>query len=124
MTIDKCTLKAYQEFCHDLSFSESKRNHNDTPDDGRLTKALWSVPVYAGRGSLRRLQVTGKRTTDHCKKVTEKYLLGKMPGKDVTTMNRVILMGRLTKNPEINYAGKDNDMAVARYTLAIVTGKP
>jgi len=43
LTIDKCTLKAYQEFCHDLSFSESKRNYNDTPDDGRLTKALWSV---------------------------------------------------------------------------------
>ena len=42
-----------------------------------------------------------------------------MPGKDVTTMNRVILMGRLTKNPEIKYAGKDNDMAVARYTLAV-----
>ena len=40
LTIDKCTLKAYQEFCHDLSFSESKRNHNDTPDDGRLIKAL------------------------------------------------------------------------------------
>ena len=39
-----------------------------------------------------------------------------MPGKDVKTMNRVILMGRLTKNPEIKYAGKDNDMAVARYT--------
>ncbi len=32
-----------------------------------------------------------------------------MPGKDVTTMNKVILMGRLTKNPEIKYAGKDND---------------
>jgi len=31
----------------------------------------------------------------------------------------VILMGRLTKNPEIKYAGKDNDMAVARYTLAV-----
>ena len=42
-----------------------------------------------------------------------------MPGKDVTTMNRVILMGRLTKNPEIKYAGKDNDMTVARYTLAV-----
>ena len=42
-----------------------------------------------------------------------------MPGKDVTTMNKVILMGRLTKNPEIKYAGKDNDMAVARYTLAV-----
>ena len=33
-------------------------------------------------------------------------------------MNKVVLMGRLTKNPEIKYAGKDNDMAVARYTLA------
>ena len=42
-----------------------------------------------------------------------------MPGKDVTTMNKVILMGRLTKNPEIKYAGKDNDMAVARYTFAV-----
>ena len=42
-----------------------------------------------------------------------------MPGKDVITINRVILMGRLTKNPEIKYAGKDNDMAVARYTLAV-----
>ena len=31
-------------------------------------------------------------------------------------MNKVVLMGRLTKNPEIKYAGKDNDMAVARYT--------
>lgn len=27
-------------------------------------------------------------------------------------MNKVVLMGRLTKNPEIKYAGKDNDMAV------------
>ena len=34
-------------------------------------------------------------------------------------MNKVILMGRLTKNPEIKYAGRDNDMAVARYTLAV-----
>ena len=37
----------------------------------------------------------------------------------ITIMNKVILMGRLTKNPEIKYAGKDNDMAVARYTLAV-----
>ena len=35
------------------------------------------------------------------------------------TMNKVILMGRLTKNQEIKYAGKDNDMAVARYMLAV-----
>ena len=34
-------------------------------------------------------------------------------------MNKVILMGRLTKNPEIKYAGKDNDMVLARYTLAV-----
>ena len=34
-------------------------------------------------------------------------------------MNKVILMGRLTKNPELKYAGKANDMAVARYTLAV-----
>mgnify|MGYP000718581269 CR=1 FL=1 len=30
-------------------------------------------------------------------------------------MNKVILMGRLTKNPEIKYAVKDNNMAVGRY---------
>ena len=29
-----------------------------------------------------------------------------MPGKDVKTMNRVILMGRLTKNSEINMPEK------------------
>lgn len=38
---------------------------------------------------------------------------------ETMTDPRVILMGRLTKNPEIKYAGKDNDMAVARYTLAV-----
>ena len=43
----------------------------------------------------------------------------KCPERTVTIMNKVILMGRLTKNPEIKYAGKDNDMAVARYTLAV-----
>ena len=42
----------------------------------------------------------------------------KCPERTVTIMNKVVLMGRLTKNPEIKYAGKDNDMAVARYTLA------
>ena len=29
-------------------------------------------------------------------------------------MNRVILMGRLTKNPEIKYAGKDINVMVNR----------
>lgn len=33
-------------------------------------------------------------------------------------MNKAILMGRLTKDPEVRYAG-DNNMAIARYTLAV-----
>ena len=52
LTTDKSTLEVYQEFCHDLSFTESERNHNDTPDDGRLTRALWSVTcLYRQRQS-------------------------------------------------------------------------
>ena len=34
-------------------------------------------------------------------------------------MNKVILMGRLTKDPEIRYSQGQNDMAIARYTLAV-----
>lgn len=34
-------------------------------------------------------------------------------------MNKVILMGRLVRNPEVRYSGADNSMAVARYTLAV-----
>ena len=34
-------------------------------------------------------------------------------------MNKVILMGRLTRDPEIRYGGGDNSTAVARYTLAV-----
>lgn len=35
-------------------------------------------------------------------------------------MNKVILMGRLTRNPEIRYSQNgDNQMAIARYTLAV-----
>ncbi len=33
-------------------------------------------------------------------------------------MNKVILTGRLTRNPEIRYA-QQNDTAIARYTLAV-----
>ena len=33
-------------------------------------------------------------------------------------MNRVILMGRLTRDPNITYAQKDNS-AIARFTLAV-----
>jgi single-strand DNA-binding protein len=34
-------------------------------------------------------------------------------------MNKVILMGRLTRDPDVRYSGGDNQMAVARYTLAV-----
>lgn len=34
-------------------------------------------------------------------------------------MNRVILMGRLTRNPEVRYTQGERPMEVARYTLAV-----
>ncbi|MGN0155019.1 MAG: single-stranded DNA-binding protein [Lachnospiraceae bacterium] len=34
-------------------------------------------------------------------------------------MNKVILMGRLTRDPEIRYSQGDNAMPIARYTLAV-----
>lgn len=34
-------------------------------------------------------------------------------------MNRVILMGRLTRDPEVRYSQGDRTMAIARYTLAV-----
>lgn len=34
-------------------------------------------------------------------------------------MNKAILMGRLTRDPEVRYTQGDNQMAIARYTLAV-----
>lgn len=34
-------------------------------------------------------------------------------------MNKVILMGRLTRNPDVRYGTGEGAMAVARYTLAV-----
>lgn len=34
-------------------------------------------------------------------------------------MNRAILMGRLTRDPEVRYTSGEKSMAVARYTLAV-----
>lgn len=34
-------------------------------------------------------------------------------------MNKVILMGRLTRDPDVRYTQGDNSMAIARYTLAV-----
>lgn len=35
------------------------------------------------------------------------------------TLNKVILMGRLTKDPDVRYSQGENASAVARYTLAV-----
>lgn len=37
-------------------------------------------------------------------------------------MNKVILMGRLTRDPEVRYSQGEQAMAVARYTLEIHPG--
>lgn len=34
-------------------------------------------------------------------------------------MNKVILVGRLTRDPDVRHTGEGNSMAVARYTLAV-----
>ena len=34
-------------------------------------------------------------------------------------MNIVVLMGRLTRDPEVRYSAGENPMAIARYTLAV-----
>ncbi len=34
-------------------------------------------------------------------------------------MNKVILMGRLTRDPEVRYTQKEDALAIARYTLAV-----
>lgn len=34
-------------------------------------------------------------------------------------MNNVVLMGRLTRDPEVRYSTGDNPLAIAKYTLAV-----
>ena len=34
-------------------------------------------------------------------------------------MNKVVLMGRLTKDPDVRYSQGNNPMVIARYTLAV-----
>lgn len=34
-------------------------------------------------------------------------------------MNKVILMGRLTAEPDLKYSSKDSSMAITRYTVAV-----
>ena len=39
--------------------------------------------------------------------------------KGINIMNKVILMGRLTRDPDVRYSQGNEPMAVARYTLAV-----
>ena len=39
--------------------------------------------------------------------------------KNGDNMNKVILMGRLTRDPDIRYSAGENSTAIARYTLAV-----
>ena len=34
-------------------------------------------------------------------------------------MNKIILMGRLTRNPEVRYAGGENTTTISRFSLAV-----
>ena len=34
-------------------------------------------------------------------------------------MNKTILMGRLTRDPEVRYSAGENAMAISRFTLAV-----
>ena len=35
-------------------------------------------------------------------------------------MNKVILVGRLTRDPEVRYSQGENTMAIARYTICLL----
>ena len=40
-------------------------------------------------------------------------------GRKEDTMNKVVLLGRLTKDPEVRYSQGENAIAIARYTVAV-----
>ena len=37
----------------------------------------------------------------------------------VKQMNKIILLGRLTRNPEVRYSSGENSVAISRFTLAV-----
>ena len=50
--------------------------------------------------------------------VTRQPFLSKEQLEDIA-MNKVMLTGRLTRNPEIRRFGTDNGLKLAKYTLAV-----
>lgn len=43
----------------------------------------------------------------------------KVEKEEVLSMNKVVLMGRIVRDPEVKYSRGENSMAIARYTLAV-----
>jgi single-strand DNA-binding protein len=39
--------------------------------------------------------------------------------KEIKTMNKIILMGRLTRDPEVRYSQGENSMAIASFSIAV-----
>ena len=52
-------------------------------------------------------------------KILSRLLESLICRKEIRNMNKVILMGRLTRDPEVRYSQGTEPMAIARYTLAI-----
>ena len=48
-----------------------------------------------------------------------RYLCVKQELRKRQRMNKVVLMGRLTRDPEVRYSQGENALAIARYTLAV-----
>ena len=68
-----------------------------------LRAELMSVPFY---------QELSKNQLKRSQKISYKE-------KEKETMNKAILMGRLTRDPDVRYSQGENPMAIARYTLAV-----
>lgn len=68
--------------------------------------------------------------SDYLKKDAQRVFTGYYPNLDFRTifgknyleekeLNKVILMGRLTRDPEVRYSQGENPIAIARYTMAV-----
>mgnify|MGYP002672060113 FL=1 len=56
----------------------------------------------------------------HCNtRMTGKLVIPDRPGEREETMNKVVLMGRLTRDAEIRYSQGENSTAISRFNLAV-----
>ena len=56
---------------------------------------------------------------DNTIKHMRRWTHGAILFKEVQKMNKIMLIGRLTKDPEVRYSAGDRQMAIAKYTLAV-----